>query len=71
MYQIEAKNLNIFRTQKFVLKYDPSQGFLDRHSKKLNVIFITKPLSNVISKYMVVTLFSLHLKQISKYLPGE
>ena len=39
--------------------------------KKLNVIFITKPLSNVISKYMVVTLFSLHLKQISKYLPGE
>ena len=45
--------------------------FLDRHSKKLNVIFITKPLSNVISKYMVVTLFSLHLKQISKYLPGE
>ena len=46
--------------------------FLDRHGKKkLNVIFITKPLSNVISKYMVVTLFSLHLKQISKYLPGE
>ena len=35
MYQIKVKNPNIFRTKKFVLKYDPSQGFLDRHSKKV------------------------------------